>query len=74
VDELLQQQLEEADSATRVDLLIEAEQIVQSEQPYYVLWQKSWLFTISTRIANPEDVLNANYIWNFSAFDIQFAE
>ncbi|MDR1779050.1 MAG: ABC transporter substrate-binding protein [Clostridiales Family XIII bacterium] len=74
VDELLQQQLEEADSATRVDLLIEAEQIVQSEQPYYVLWQKSWLFTISTRIANPEDVLNANYIWNFSAYDIQFAE
>jgi peptide/nickel transport system substrate-binding protein len=72
VDELLQKQIESIDQAERVDLIIEAENTVQDEQPYYVLYQKKWLFTAATRIKNAEDVLNASYIWNFSAKYIDF--
>ncbi|MDR1495710.1 MAG: ABC transporter substrate-binding protein, partial [Clostridiales Family XIII bacterium] len=65
VDELLQKQIESVDQSERVDLIIEAENIVQDEQPYYVLYQKQWVFTAANRIKNAENVLNTSYIWNF---------
>jgi peptide/nickel transport system substrate-binding protein len=72
VDQLLSDQLALTDTAERTNLLIEAQTIVQDEQPYVSLWQKNWLFTVSKRIQNAEDVLNTTYIWNFMAKNIDF--
>jgi peptide/nickel transport system substrate-binding protein len=73
VDELLKKQLASTDTGERTDILIEAQQIVQEEQPYVTTWQKNWLFGVSKRISDPERVFNASYVWNFSAKNIKFS-
>jgi peptide/nickel transport system substrate-binding protein len=65
VDRLLQQQLESTDSAERTSLMMEALDIVSDEQPYYVLYQSNWQFTVSKRIQNPEKWFHPSYFWNF---------
>ncbi|MDR2162553.1 MAG: ABC transporter substrate-binding protein, partial [Clostridiales Family XIII bacterium] len=74
VDELLEKQGQLTDTAKRMDLLEEAQLIVQDEQPYYTICQYNWLFGISNRIVEPESVLNPSYIWNFAAKNIKLAE
>ncbi|MDR1042434.1 MAG: ABC transporter substrate-binding protein, partial [Clostridiales Family XIII bacterium] len=74
VDELLDKQGQLTDPAERMDLLEEAQMIVQKDQPYYTYAQYNWLFGVSNRIEDPESIMNPSYLWNFAAKNIKLAK
>jgi peptide/nickel transport system substrate-binding protein len=73
VDTLLNEQNAETDPAKRLAILQDALQVVGDEQPYYILVQTNWLFSVNKRIENAGDILNAAYIWYFPIQDMKIS-